>query len=179
MTPRHKLALVLTGGGARGAYQVGVLRGLLDLLTDPKTLPFSIVTGVSAGAINAVAIGSRADDFAYGVERLWKLWAELDSTHVFRSDPVSIGSIGARWMKDLALGGLTGSTTSSHLLDTTPLRHMLAREMDLPRLAANVGSGVLEGVAISATNYASGTAVSFYDAPRELRVQGVIPRGAS
>lgn len=162
--PNRRLGIVLTGGGARGAYQAGVLRGVADALPPGAPIPFRIVTGVSAGAINAVALACDAGDFTRGVDRLWSLWSELSVEQVFESHAASVAEIAARWARDLALGGLFGESTSTHLLDTTPLRTLLGGLLDFERLAANVRSGALHGVAVTATSYASGAAVSFFDA---------------
>lgn len=163
MSQPPRLALVLTGGGARGAYQAGVLRGLADGVPRGAPSPFTILAGSSAGAINALGLASGSEDFHRATARLWELWWNLESRRVFRSDPRSILAIGARWAKDLLLGGLVGTTNSTHLLDTTPLRALLSRELELGEVRACIQCGRLHAVAVSATNYASGAAVTFFE----------------
>jgi NTE family protein len=158
------VGLVLTGGGARGAYQAGVLRGIADRVPRGAPTPFRILTGVSAGAINSTFVASFADDFRRATDALWQTWAELEVEQVFRTDLSSISALAVRWARDLALGGALGASTSTHLLDTQPLRRLLADKLDLVRLAANVRTGLLHGVSVSATNYGGGAAVSFFDA---------------
>jgi NTE family protein len=145
-----------------------VLRGLADSFPPGEPVPFPILTGVSAGAINAVALGSNAEDFRTATSRLWDTWAEIDTAQVFRTDASSIASIGFNWLKDLALGGLFDNVWSSCLLDTSPLRRRLGRELDFPKLARSVQSGRLDAVAVSATNYGSGASVTFFDSRRDI-----------
>ena len=163
------LGLVLTGGGARAAYQAGVLRGIAEI-TGSERLPFQVLTGVSAGAINGVALAADAErDFKASTEKLWSTWHELTVHDVFRTDPASLVGIGARWVRDLGLGGFLGGTASSFLLDTAPLRDLLASRIDFGKVRAHVDSGRVRGVAVSATNYFSGTAVTFFDAHPDVQ----------
>lgn len=155
--------LVLTGGGARAAYQVGVLRGIAELRRFEK-FPFEIVTGVSAGAINGVALAAAADEgFEAITERLWTTWEELHVDSVFKTDPVTLLGIGTRWIRDLSLGGILGAARANYLLDTRPLREMLEKLIRFDRVAEHLAAKRLHGVAVSATNYMSGTAVTFFD----------------
>lgn len=161
------VGLVLTGGGARAAYQAGVLRGIAEI-TGATRSPFRVVTGASGGAINGMAIAARADDFVGATAELWDTWRGLGVHQVFRTDALSIARIGGRWLRDLSLGGLLGDTTSTHLLDTTPLRQLLSSRIDLARIGDHVRSGALHAAAVTATNYASGAAVSFFDGAPSL-----------
>ncbi len=155
--------LVLTGGGARAAYQAGVLRGISELASFDR-VPFEILTGVSAGAINAVALSASADEsFAVATDRLWQSWEDLHIDQVFRTDPLTLFGIGSRWVRDLSLGGILGASRSNYLLDTAPLRGLLERMVRLERVAGHLASSRIHGVAVSATNYMSGTAVTFFD----------------
>ncbi|HXX69392.1 MAG TPA: patatin-like phospholipase family protein [Polyangiaceae bacterium] len=160
---RRGRALVLTGGGARGAYQVGALRALADLC-DESALPFPIVSGVSAGAINAVYLASRADDFREAVDQLWSVWEHIRADDVFLTNPTSLLHIGFRLLVELSLGSLIHEHHSNHLLDTTPLRDLLApRGCDSAAIRRNLGNGVLRALAVTATDYHSGNAVTFFD----------------
>lgn len=158
----QRVGLLLTGGGARAAYQAGALRGLSDVL-DQKTIPFNIITGISAGAINASYMACYADDFKKATEGLWELWQNLRTETIFRTSHYSITRIGLRWIRDLVFGGVTGISKATYLLNADPLAILLANRLDMDRLKANCDSGILHGVAFTATNYKTGTAVSFFD----------------
>lgn len=163
-----EVALVLTGGGARAAYQVGALRAISEFRRR-GTCPFSIFAGVSAGAINATSIASGADEFPVATERLTEIWRALSPDRVYRTDARKLIAIGSKWIKDLSSGGMLGSSQINYLLDTSPLRALLAETMPISRLSQLFRSGVLRGVAVSATSYSSGLAVSFYDGAREVQ----------
>lgn len=155
--------LVLTGGGARAAYQAGVLKGIAELRKFDRH-PFEILTGVSAGAINGCALAAAADeDFSSVTDRIWDTWAGLQIDRVFRTDPVSLLGIGTRWIHDLSFGGVLGASRANHLLDTSPLREMLPKLIRFDRVAAQIAAKRVHGVAVSATNYMTGTAVTFFD----------------
>ena len=162
------VALVLTGGGARAAYQVGALRAISELRRR-GTCPFRIFAGVSAGAINAASVASGADEFPIATERLAETWRALSPDRVYRTDARKLIGIGSRWIKVLSAGGMLGSSQINYLLDTEPLRALLAEAMPISRLPQLFRSGVLRGVAVSATSYTSGLAVTFYDGARDVQ----------
>ncbi len=162
------VGLVLSGGGARGAYQVGTLRAIHQIL-GTKASPFSVLTGLSAGAINAMALAAEAHDFSDAIRHLTETWHSLTPDRVYRSDAPRLASLGARWIKDLTTGGVLGASRSNYLLDTTPLRELLESKMDLSLLPRHFERGVLRGVAVSATNYLTGTTVTFFDGKSELK----------
>jgi NTE family protein len=157
------LGLILTGGGARAAYQVGALRALVDVVGNAHN-PFPVITGVSAGAINGAALAASADDFAGGVRRLAETWLSLTPERVYRTDVLSVTSIGARWLRNLTSGGLVTLREVNHLLDTTPLRQLLLERVALDRVPSHIASGKLRGLGVTATSYLTGTAVTFFDA---------------
>lgn len=162
------LGLVLTGGGARAAYQVGALQALAEIADFDRT-PFRVLTGVSAGAINAAYLAARADDFRAATRALWDMWHGLGAHEVYRSDARNLAGIGTRWLRDLALGGVLGAGNINFLLDTGPLRAYLAARLDLGRVQEHVASGRLRGLAVSATSYLTGTAISFFEAAPDVR----------
>jgi len=157
------LALVLTGGGARAAYQVGALTALAELF-GAGPLPFPVVCGVSAGAINGSALAAQADNFPLAVRHLSDTWLQLTPSQVYRTDSLSLVSIGSGWFRGLTSGGSQPPRRYNHLLDTSPLRELLGREIDFPAIHLNIAAGLLRGLAVSATNYVTGTSVSFFDA---------------
>jgi NTE family protein len=163
------LGLVLTGGGARAAYQAGVLRGIAELIPADAPCPFTVLTGVSGGAINATGIATRMDDFRQSTAALWDTWSALRTEDVFRTDALTILRLGTKWVRDLALGGLLGDSSSTYLLDTSPLRRLLERRVEVERIGRYVRSGAIHGIAVSATSYATGAAVTFFDGHPSIR----------
>lgn len=160
---RRGRALVLTGGGARGAYQVGALRAVADICGE-TALPFPIISGVSAGAVNAVYLASRAEDFRTGVQQLWNIWEQIHADDVFLTNPASLLQIGLRLIAEVSLGALIHEHQSNHLLDTTPLRELLTpRGCDSEAIRRNLATGILQALAVTATDYHSGNAVTFFD----------------
>lgn len=163
-----RTGLVLTGGGARSAYQAGVIRGIAELLSDAKW-PFQVIAGLSAGAINGAFLASQRGGLGRTAGRLWEMWDGLEPRDIFRTDRRSLLGIGARWLADLSLGGLLGSSRSTYLLDTTPLRALLARELDPDALRQNLDSGRLHAFGVTATSYLTGTALTFFDGAKSLQ----------
>jgi NTE family protein len=161
------LGLVLTGGGARAAYQVGALRALVELFGNGP-LPFPVVCGVSAGAINGSSLAAEADDFPGAVKHLTDTWLSLTPEHVYRTDALSLVSIGSGWFRGLTAGGTQPPRRYNHLLDTAPLRELLGREIRFDGIRENVERGLVRGVAVSATNYETGTSVTFFDGAPDL-----------
>ena len=154
-------ALVLTGGGARAAYQVGVLRALAHILPHGTSNPFPIVCGTSAGAINAAALAAGANDFHRAVRRLQLVWRNFRANQVYRSDPVGIAATGLRWLLEPLLRRL-GRKQPVALLDNTPLRELLQERLDLHELGHMISAGALRAFAISASCYSTGESISFY-----------------
>ena len=169
---KDRAGLVLVGGGARAAYQAGVLRGISDILSDflkGGHAPFRIYCGDSGGAINALCLAQNADSFERGTQTLWHYWKTISSDNVIRTDPSSLLKIGSGWLRDLTIGGVLGSSHAVHLLDTTPLQNYLRDRIDFGEIHRRVALGEIRGVSIAATNYATGTAISFFDADPEVQ----------
>lgn len=141
---------------------MGVLQAIAEI-TQARESPFNIITGVSAGAINGAYLMSRADQFAVAVQGLWDLWANLESERVYRTDPASIATLGGRWLKTVGMGGMFSQKRANYLLSTQPLRELLENELRLDRIPGFIKDKTLRGVALSATNYLTGTAISFFD----------------
>jgi NTE family protein len=164
MPPRT--ALVLSGGGARGAYQVGVLRGLAELgLLSAAASRFDILVGSSAGSINAATLAAYADAYDDGLTRVERVWREIRPADVFRTDVASLGRIGVRWAWDLSLGGATGRVRAKSLLDTSPLHALLAERVPFRRIEQHVASGALGALALVATDLHTANGVVFLQAP--------------
>jgi NTE family protein len=159
--------LVLTGGGARAAYQVGALRALSEI-APPGGLPFDVLAGISAGAINTVALASYAENFQDAAKRLTSTWAGLTPDRVFRTGTLRLAGIGSRWLRDLSAGGLIGKTGINFLLDSAPLRELIESEIPLGRMRRHLRAGRLRGVAVSATNYHTGSGVTFFEGAADI-----------
>ena len=168
MPPRNDTtALVLTGGGARAGYQVGVLKAIRELIPDRSVNPFPILCGTSAGAVNAVALATHADNFSYGVERLLRVWEGFRAEQIYRADPAGIGLTAAHWLGALTLGWLTHSWPRS-LLDNSPLRELLKRRIDLARIDDVISARALRAVCVTCSGYNSGQSVSFFQGRPDL-----------
>jgi NTE family protein len=156
---KPKAGLILTGGGARAAYQVGVLKAVRELLRQPERNPFPILCGTSAGAVNAATLAVFADNFDTAVENLVEVWENFHVHHVYRSDPIGVARVGGRWLLSLMLISRSSPTA---LLDNGPLADMLARTLDFGRIQENIDNGNLYAVSITCSGYSSGQSVSFY-----------------
>jgi NTE family protein len=157
---RH--ALVLSGGGARAAYQVGVLRAVAELLPDPHRNPFPILCGTSAGSLNAAALACMAEDFGSGVAKLDQVWGNFRAGQVYRADPLGICMSGARWLSSLMFGWL-GRHPPKSLLDNSPLRALLSEALDFDRIGKAIASGALYAVSVTASGYVSGESICFVE----------------
>jgi len=162
----HLTALVLPGGGARSAYQVGVLKAICEI-RECKSNPFPLMCGVSAGAINAAALASRAHEFELGVSRLEQFWGSMSCDRIYRTDGWTVLHNGLRWMFSLALGGRLVKNPSS-LLDNQPLREFLQAHLQLAEIQTAIDSGSLRALAITASGYRSASAVSFFQGESHL-----------
>jgi len=154
-----RAGLVLTGGGARAAYQVGVLKAVRELLGAPQANPFPIVCGTSAGAVNATSLAAQADDFSAAVDNLVQAWETMRCERIYRTDVAHIMGSGARWLASMML--LTRRNPIS-LLDNSPLRETIDRLLRFERIQANIDAGALYAVCVTASGYTSGQSVSFY-----------------
>jgi NTE family protein len=165
--PRPKTGLILSGGGARAAYQIGVLKAISELLPRGAANPFPVICGTSAGSINSAALVIYGARFSDAVARLLKIWRNFHVHHVFRSDFPGIMKSGAHWLAAFLLGGL-GKRNPAYLLDRTPLRHLLKQYMPCERIAQSLETGVVESLAITASSYGSGKSVIFYQTAQEV-----------
>jgi len=164
-TKKPKTALVMTGGGARAAYQVGVLKAICDLMPDSNVNPFPVLCGTSAGAINAATLAVYSKQFRRGVRRLDRVWRNFHVDHVFKADPKSILLSGARWL--LALVGFSKSKPT-FLLDRDPLIKLLGSYLVFEEIQSAIDAGVLHALSISASGYSSGQSVNFYQGADEI-----------
>ncbi|PKL96439.1 MAG: patatin [Gammaproteobacteria bacterium HGW-Gammaproteobacteria-8] len=164
--PQSRAALMLPGGGARGAYQVGVLKALTEYLPGPAS-PFRLIAGTSAGAINAAVMASHAGDFAHGVTRLEHFWSTLRCHHVYRTGWLHNLGTGLHWLASMTLGGL-GVANPKALFDNAPLGEMLRQELDTAGIERSIAEGWIDAVMVTASSYATSRAVTFFQGRDEL-----------
>lgn len=158
----NTLGLVMTGGGARGAYQAGVLKRIGEIQRiQSRGNPFPIIGGASAGAINGAGIAAGSDDFALAAKVTASVWAAVRPSDVYRCDILSQSRNSLTWIRDLSFGGLLGGGHARSLLDATPLRHFLRQHLHCEQIQANIKRGHLYALTISATNYTSGRSYLF------------------
>jgi len=175
MNPPGKTALILTGGGARAAYQVGVLQALMTIRQDckqPRTVnPFQIICGTSAGAINGLSLACRSDHFEVAVRAMVEVWRDFRCEKVYEADSFGVIRSGAKWLTLFSLGWAMARWRKARplsLLNNDPLRDFLPELLRLDRLPRLMREGYLDAVAVSASSYTSGEHVTFYDSAQPI-----------
>lgn len=172
MSPNNDYALILSGGGARGAYQAGVLRALYEICKETGNFyPFRNLIGVSAGAINAAYLAAEADDLDAATSKMCTMWRNLTTKDVFQTDYVTIGRTAMRFARGLTLGGFSGKLrpTKLGLLNVAPLRDLLQKEIRFNRIPKLIEDGVLNSLCISATDYSTALGVTFFTGGGDLK----------
>src|SRR5271170_2541909 len=164
---RPTVGLVLTGGGARSAYQVGVLRALAEILPGARN-PFQVIVGTSAGAVAASVLAAEAHQWRRAVAGLEAVWANFRSDQVFHVDARHMLRAGAHWVLALISGGLVLSPPRS-MLDNTPLRELLGVHVDCAGIRRSIARGHLHAFALCSTSYNTGQSVAFYDGVDSIR----------
>ena len=160
--PDNMTALVLTAGGARGAYHAGVLKRVSEIPAFAgKPSPFKIITGASAGALNGAAMAANSSNITAGAKLLVKLWSNLNSAQVFRYDPASLARTGAQAVLDFTLGGLLGAGRLKSFVDASPLRAFLENSLEFAGIDQAIQRGDLYAFGVTATGYHSGKAFTF------------------
>ncbi len=157
---------MLPGGGARGAYQVGVLKAICKIQRGPNNRisnPFPVICGTSAGAINAVVIASHAHKFPVGVKRLERFWRSMHCDRIYRTDAWTVLKSGLNFAATLLSGGMISGNVRA-LLDNTPLREFLHETLQLEGIQVALDEGALHAVAVTASGYTSATATSYFQA---------------
>jgi NTE family protein len=159
MADKPKLALILSGGGARAAYQAGVARAISEMMPDEHSSPFRIICGTSAGAINAAALAAGARHFRSASTMLCKTWSTLTVGDIYRADGGYFMGAAWRWLRSMFPGADPRRSTA--LLDFTPLAGLLARTIHFPSIQHSIDAGALDALSITASSYRSGLSVSF------------------
>jgi len=168
MTAMHdRVGLLLTGGGARAAYQVGVLKALAQLSPVGGACPFRVISGTSAGGVAAVALASRMGDFRAAVAGLEQVWANFHVSQVFRADSVSMLRAGLHWLLSFVSSGLLLPPPKS-LFDNTPLRELLSRSLAFRGVRRSIDQGRLHALGICATGFSSGHSLAFFDGAEDI-----------
>lgn len=155
-------ALVMPGGGARGAFQVGVLKAIAEIMPRGRPNPFSVISGTSAGAVNSVVLASRSHKFRTAVAELERVWGHFRCHHVYKTDHLTMLKSSLHWMASLILGGWLVGTPRS-LLDNSPLRALLSDNVHFPRIRDGIDAGHLDAVAVTAAGYASARSTTFFE----------------
>lgn len=164
--PTHKYAVMLPGGGARGAYQVGALRAVWEIAQQHQNL-FPIITGTSAGAINAAVLASHAHEFEVGIERLEHFWRTMFCGRIYRTGTADAMSSAWNWLRAILFNRSRQQQPKS-LLDNQPLAELLKREFRVEGVQQAIQRGALEALAITASGYTSASAVSFYQGQADI-----------
>ncbi|MBL8399084.1 MAG: patatin-like phospholipase family protein [Candidatus Accumulibacter sp.] len=172
MARKNRVALILSGGGARAAYQVGVLRAIRELQSSsqrhpPHRNPFSILCGTSAGAINAATLACYSHNFAAAVDALNDVWCNMHAGQIYRADPWGVGAGLSRWLGSVLFGWVVKKSPRS-LFDNRPLRQLLEKFLEFGNIQRSLDKGSLYALSITASGYASGDSVSFYQAHPEI-----------
>jgi len=163
-----KKALILPGGGARGAYQVGVLKAIAGLLPKNAPNPFAVISGTSAGAVNAAVIASRARRFQSAVAEMEQVWGNFEAGQVYRTDSWTMLRSSLHWFAAVTLGGL-GVRNPRSLLDNAPLRELLDSRIEFSSIATAIENGHLDALAITASGYSSARSVTFFQGCATLK----------
>lgn len=168
MKPSPSSALVLSGGGARAAYQAGVLKALAELTPESNPNPFQIICGTSAGAVNALLLASHPGPFKQAVDRLCNLWLQLTVDQIYRSSWRSLLGNMFSISRSLLNQGV-GRQKPLALLDNTPLRKLVGERICFANIQENIDAGILKAVCVNALSYSEGESVSFFQGTEDLR----------
>lgn len=163
----NKLAIVLNGGGARASYQAGALRALYEIIKNDQNL-FDIITGNSAGAINAIFLANKARDWGDSTQYLVDLWKRIKPEDVFDISHYTMSRIGTRWVKGTIFRDTSAGDPFNGILNTEPLKKLLQREVDFKELHHLIEDKFISAVALSTTNYYSGSSVVFFDGEKHI-----------
>lgn len=157
----RKTGLILSGGGARAAYQVGVLKAINKILPRDLCNPYEIISGTSAGAINGVALATFADNHRIGVRHLERIWSSFDCNQVYRSDFWGVSKTLAKLVRTLVIGRVFKNDPVS-LLDNTPLHALLREVIHFNRIQENIDNNHLHALAVNCSSIETGESISFF-----------------
>lgn len=155
----------MSGGGARAAYQVGVLKGIADIIPEQMKHPFGIICGTSAGALNSTALACYADNYRNAVYEIEQVWRTFAPEKVYRTDPIGVLMNAVRWLAGLVL---PMPHRAISLLDNTPLRGLLERSLVFENIQENIDAGLLRALSVTASGYNSGHSVAFFQGSPDI-----------
>jgi NTE family protein len=165
----ERIGLILTGGGARAAYQVGVLKAIATFLPRRARNPFAVICGTSAGALNAATLAVNAQNFRKGVRYLNNIWKNFRADQVYRTDVLGVLNNTGLWLAGLIFSALgINRLTQVSMLDNSPLVKFLEEVMPCEKIQESIDAGLLRALSISATGYGSGQSVAFYQGVEQL-----------
>jgi NTE family protein len=163
-----KKALILPGAGARGAYQVGVLKAIAEFLPHRARNPFSVISGASAGAINAAVLASRARNFEAAVAEMQYVWSNFSVDQIYRADALTLLRSSLHWLATVVTGGMAVPRPRA-LLDNAPLRELLGRRIQFSKIGMALEHGYLDALVVTASAYTSARSVSFFQANERMQ----------
>lgn len=164
-----RIALILTGGGARAAYQVGVLKAIAEFLPRRAHSPFPIICGTSAGALNAATLAVNAGNFSMGVQYLVNTWKNFHANQIYRTDVVGVFNNTVLWLAGLIFSAIGINKLSQvSLLDNSPLVELLEEMLPCEKIQESIDAGLLHALSITASGYGSGQSVTFYQGVKQL-----------
>lgn len=159
----------MSGGGARAAYQVGVVRAIYEIIGKKNNL-FDVISGNSAGAINATYLAASSENWDVATHNLSELWMRVKPQNIYDLRKRTISDIGMKLISGTVFGGMTPKGNSvNHLLDTSPLQALAEREIEFADIGKNISRKNLHGIALSTTNYNSGSSVVFYEGSEHIK----------
>jgi len=164
-----RLGLILTGGGARAAYQIGVLKAISESMPRRARCPFPIICGTSAGALNAAALAANAQNFRKGVQYLANTWKGFHANQIYRTDPIGVFNNSMLWFAGMLFSAIgINKLNQVSLLDNSPLVEFLEDMVPYQDIQKNIDAGLLHALSITASGYGSGQSVTFYQGVKEL-----------
>ncbi len=166
---KPKISIIMSGGGARAAYQVGVLKAIAEMLPDDAHNPFDIICGTSAGAINAAALATHAYNFNKSVQRIHNIWAGFHAHHVFKTDSWSLLKTSSNWFLAMLSAGMNKRRGSLYLLDRSPLQRLLKQYIRTKDIQYSIDKGYLHALSITASGYTTQQSVSFFQSNASLQ----------
>jgi len=164
-----RTGLILTGGGARAAYQIGVLKAIAESMPRRAHSPFQIICGTSAGALNAAALAANAQNFRKGVQYLDNTWKGFHANHIYRTDVIGVFNNSILWLVGMLFSAIgINKLNQVSLLDNSPLVELLEDMVPYEKIQENIDAGLLHALSITTSGYGSGQSVTFYQGVKQL-----------
>jgi NTE family protein len=164
-----RIGLILTGGGARAAYQIGVLKAIAESMPRRAHSPFQIICGTSAGALNAAALAANAKNFRKGVQYLDNTWKGFHANHIYRTDVIGVFNNSILWLVGMLFSAIgINKLNQVSLLDNSPLVELLEDMVPYEKIQENIDAGLLHALSVTTSGYGSGQSVTFYQGVKQL-----------